>query len=159
MVIYTIARQVLVITFIWAKNFSAEGHMLGNTRILTKHLLDNEVWPFRAIGGNSWQWQINCNRHCWYNRAQSRGSRARVNSIKIYRCARMLAHLRIGTGEDETEGFDGVELRQEAEAADVSGDTYPEHRQALHLGQVEYFKMKLIICPKCHIFKRESVLF
>jgi len=35
----------------------------------------------------------------------------------------MLAHLRIGTGEDETEGFDGVELRQEAEAADVSGDT------------------------------------
>jgi len=38
--------------------------MLGNTRILTKHLLDNEVWPFRAIGGNSWQWQINCNRHC-----------------------------------------------------------------------------------------------
>jgi len=42
----------------------------------------------------------------------------------------MLAHLRIGTGEDETEGFDGVELRQEAEAADVSGDTYPEHRQA-----------------------------
>jgi len=40
----------------------------------------------------------------------------------------MLAHLRIGTGEDETEGFDGVELRQEAEAADVSGDTYAEHR-------------------------------
>ena len=40
----------------------------------------------------------------------------------------MLAHLRIGTREDETEGFDGVELRQEAEAADVSGDTYAEHR-------------------------------
>ena len=53
---------------IWPTWVVSAENVLGNVNQIWSrgHLLDSEICPFRVIGGNSWRWQINCNRHWWY---------------------------------------------------------------------------------------------